>query len=181
MYFQNACELFNVWNIDYEKKLPKMLLREGEHHFRTWLFDALPYVPDTGATSEQKARRERKRAFFEALRFKEGIVVEEGVVRPKKTVCYNCQSEFSVPVQKLVDVKISVCLTSLAWSRTVDKIVLLAGDRDLLPAVEAALPTKVTIRLAYFSEGNVMTSKDLIMKCPEKHPLTGTDLATCVL
>ena len=180
MYLQHACNEFGIFDhIDIEKKLLKVLLREGETHYRTYLFDALPFVPDMGATPDQIAKSDGKYAYFDALRYKEGIMVEEGVVRPKRTICFNCKTEFSVPVQKLVDVKISVRLTSLAWSKVVDKIVLLTGDRDLLPAVEASEPSGTTVRLAYFQEANVQTSKDLIRKCPEKHVLKGSDLAFC--
>ncbi len=181
MYLQHACAHYGLKDIDYEKKLPKVLLRDGETHYRTYYFDALPYVPDTGATQGQYDKRAGKKAFFDALRFKEGIVVEEGVVRPKKAICFNCKTEYYVPVQKLVDVKIAVRLTSLAYSKVADKVVLLAGDRDLLPAVEAAEPSGTAIRLAYFQESDVQTSVDLIKKCPEKHLLSGADLSFCVL
>jgi uncharacterized LabA/DUF88 family protein len=181
MYLQHACDLFGVGHLDYERKLPKMLMREGETHYRTYYFDALPYVPESGATEKQHKDKAGKKAFFDALRYKEGIVVEEGVVRPKRAVCFNCKTEYYVPVQKLVDVKIAVRLTSLAFSKVANKIVLLAGDRDLVPAVEASEPSGTPIRLAYFSEGDVQTSRELIKKCPEKHPLRGADLAVCEL
>lgn len=180
MYLQHACDEFGTGRID-PTKLPKVLLRDGEAHYRTYLFDALPYVPDSGATSEQIERRNAKKTYFDALQYKEGITVEQGVVRPKRTTCFKCRSEFYVPVQKLVDVRMSVRLVSLAWSRIVDKIVLLTGDGDLLPAVEAVEPSGTTVRIAYCSEGNVQTSRALIRKCPEKQQLKGSDLSFCKL
>jgi uncharacterized LabA/DUF88 family protein len=87
--------------------------------------------------------------------------------------------DFSVPVQKLVDVKISVRLVALGTSGIVKKIVLITGDKDLLPAVDAIKDTGTTVRLAYVSEQDVQTSKDLIRACPEKHKLEQPDIASC--
>lgn len=178
MYLQHACDEFGTGRIDLTK-LPKILLRNGESHHRTYLFDALPYASDIGATSEQVERRKAKKAYFDALQYQEAITIEQGVVRPKRTTCYHCNKEFNVPIQKLVDVRMSVRLVQLAWSKIVDKIVLVTGDGDLLPAVEAVEISGTTVRLAYCSEGNVQTSGALIRKCPEKHQLKGNDLAFC--
>jgi len=178
MYLQHACELFRVGRID-PTKLPKILLRNGETHYRTYWFDALPYVPLTGATPEQMTRKIEKKTYFDALQYKEGIVVEEGVVRPKRAICFKCNSEYYVPVQKMVDVKMSVRLVSLAWSKVVDRIVLLTGDGDLIPAVSATEPSGTTVRIAFFSEEGLQTSRGLIRACPEKHQLKGSDLSYC--
>lgn len=145
----------------------------------TYIFDALPYVPRYNATQEQKDRRDGKKKYLEALNYYERITVELGDVRPKRTTCFNCDREFYVPVQKLVDVRMSVRLVSLAWSEIVKKIVLVTGDKDLLPAVQAVEPTGVLVRLAYVEEQDVQTSKALIRVCPEKHKLSKSDLSSC--
>jgi uncharacterized LabA/DUF88 family protein len=76
-------------------------------------------------------------------------------------------------------VKISVRLVSLAWSGIVRKIVLVSGDSDLLPAVEAVKDSSATVRLAYVEEQDVQTSKALIRACPEKQKLTVSDVVSC--
>ncbi|TMI37939.1 NYN domain-containing protein [Candidatus Bathyarchaeota archaeon] len=177
MYLQHIQDEFQTGRIDIAK-LPQVLLRAGEDHHRTWVFDALPYVP-LNATQEQIARKDDKHRYLNALQYKERITVEQGVVRPKLTECYKCGAQFQVPVQKLVDVLISVRLVQLAFSDSVDRIVLVSGDADLLPAVEAAEESNTTIRLAYVEEGHVRTAKALIRKCPEKHQLTSADLSAC--
>jgi len=179
MYLQHACNMFGIGHID-PTKLPDILLRDDETHHRTYWFDALPYLPKVGATLEQRKRRNDKHAYFDALRYKERIVIEEGEVIPKQATCHYCNREFYVPVQKMVDVKMSVRLVSLAWSETVEKIVLLTGDADLVPAVKDVEQSKTTVRLAYLSEGTTQTSKTLIRECPEKHQLTKEDLEKCI-
>lgn len=179
MYVQNASEVFGVRRLD-PRKFPEALLRTPpEEHFMTYIFDALPYVPRYDATQEQKDRRNNKKKYLEALDYYERITVERGDVRPKRTMCFNCNREFYVPVQKLVDVRMSVRLVALAWSEIVKKIVLVTGDKDLLPAVQAVEPTGTIVRLAYVEKENVQTSKALIRACPEKHKLLESDFSLC--
>jgi uncharacterized LabA/DUF88 family protein len=179
MYLQHIQDEFQTGQVDITK-LPKVLLRDGEEHHRTWVFDALPYVPPN-PTPEQITRRNNKHQYLDALQYKERIAVEQGMVRPKTTTCRSCGVEFQVAVQKLVDVKMSVRLVELAYSDSVDRIVLLSGDADLLPAVEASGSSGATIRLAYAESGQVRTSRALIRSCPEKQKLTPEDLAFCRL
>jgi len=180
MYLLNAAKVFGVEQLD-PRKYPETLLRPQppEEHYRTFIFDALPYVPERGAGPWQLEQYRRKQTYLEAIQYYERIAVELGEVRPKRTHCNRCGANFIVPVQKLVDVKISVRLVSLAWSGIVRKIVLVSGDSDLLPAVEAVKDSSATVRLAYVEEQDVQTSKALIRACPEKQKLTVSDVVSC--
>jgi uncharacterized LabA/DUF88 family protein len=84
----------------------------------------------------------------------------------------------------LVDVKLSVRLVSLAWSGVVKKIVLVSGDGDMIPAVEAVDGTEAIVRLEYVDAdekpAKVKTAKGLIKACPEKHRLTKDDFLKAV-
>jgi len=179
MYVQHCAELFQVGRLD-PRKFPQMLLRPNEEHHMTYVFDALPFVPRENPTEKQLELRRNKQTYFDALKYYERIAVELGYVRPKYTKCFNCKTDFYVPVQKLVDVKISVRLVSLAWSDVVKKIILVSGDGDLIPAVEAAEPSAAIVRLAYVDEVGLNTSKVLIQNCPEKHKLTKEDFLKAV-
>ncbi len=180
MYLLNAAQVFGVDQLD-PRKYPEVFLRPQppEEHYRTFIFDALPYVPERGASPRQIDQYRRKQAYLKAIEYYERIAVELGEVRPKHTHCFRCGSNFYVAVQKLVDVKISVRLVSLAWSGVVRKIVLVSGDSDLLPAVEAVKDSPTTVRLAYVEEQDVQTSQALIRACPEKQKLTIQDITAC--
>ena len=171
MYLQNLKDEFSLGTLD-PRLYPAHLLRPGEEHFMTYIFDAEPYVPKDGATVEQLENRRRKREYFEAIQMLERVKVELGYVVPKPGMCPRCGEAFSVPVQKHVDVKISVRLMSLAWERIVEKIVLLCGDGDVLPAVRAIEPTGTIVRLVYGRVGRMWASRALIRECPEKMELT---------
>jgi len=171
MYLQKVCSAFGVDPFDVQK-IPPAVLRAGEETTRTYVFDALPFLPEN-ATSDQRDQRTAKRRFFDYLRLLEHVTVEEGHVQPKPTVCRRCGETFVVPVQKQVDVKISVRLVQLAFSHTVDVIVLVCGDGDITPAVKAIDGTGVDVRLAYATvpEQRVFTSGELIRACQEKRYL----------
>ncbi len=179
MYVEHSANVFKVGKLD-PRKFPKMFLRPDETHHMTYIFDALPFVPHRGATKRQIDLRQGKRSYLDALQYYERVNVELGYVKPRRTTCHSCGVEFEVPVQKLVDVKISVRLVSLAWMEIVKKIVLVSGDGDLIPAVEAAKPTGTIVRLEYVEEGDIRTNKGLIKMCQEKHRLSREDFLKAV-
>lgn len=181
MYVQHCTNFFQTGTLD-PRKYPEMLLHANEEHHMTYVFDALPFVPKENATERQLELRRKKKTFLDALEYYERIKVELGYVRPKFTKCFNCQTNFYVPVQKLVDVKLSVRLVSLAWSGVVKKIVLISGDGDLIPAVEAIDGSGAIVRLEYVDEvdAGIQTAKGLIKACPEKHKLTKDDFLKAV-
>jgi hypothetical protein len=181
MYVQHCADCYQVGRID-PRKYPIMLLHPNEEHHMTYIFDALPFVPETNPTQRQLDLRTQKKSFLDALEYYERIRVELGYVLPKFTKCRNCDTEFFVPVQKLVDVKLSVRLVSLAWSGVVKKIILVSGDGDLIPAVDAVEGAGAIIRLEYVDEigAGIKTSKGLIKACPEKHKLSKDDFLKAV-
>jgi len=174
MYMEHATSAFGMDRLD-PRKFPQMLLRENEEHYMTYIFDALPFVPRESPTQRQIELRRGKKSYLDALQYYERIAVELGYVKPKLTTCHKCDTEFYVPVQKLVDVKISVRLVSLSWTKVVGKIVLVSGDGDLIPAVEAVKPSGTVVRLEYVEERGAETNKGLIKTCPEKHRLSKED------
>ena len=82
MYLQNLKDEYGVDTLD-PRLYPAHLLRPGEEHFMTYIFDAEPYVPKDGATVEQLENRRRKREYFEAIQMLERVKVELGYVVPK--------------------------------------------------------------------------------------------------
>ena len=170
MYYEHAATAYDGYPSDISK-LPSIVLDKEDEHYKTYVFDALPWVPDVNAPSDIE-KRDKKARYLAALKYKERILVEYGHVVPKKKVCPNCGQENVVPVQKAVDVKISVRLVSLSWNKLVDKIVLITGDADLVPAVEDVEKSGVIVKLAYIRVPEVGTSEALIKVCPEKHVFT---------
>ena len=174
MYLENCANVYKKWPVDIEK-IPEVLLRDNEQHYKTYVYDALPWVPENGATAEQIERRDKKKKYLDRLGFYDRINVDLGYVRTKTIKCRSCHNINQVPVQKLVDVKLSIGLISMAWSNNVDKIILITGDADILPAVSQCESSKAIIRLCYVQEKGVKTSQSLIKNCSEKQRLIEED------
>ncbi|HEY9723225.1 MAG TPA: NYN domain-containing protein [Oscillatoriaceae cyanobacterium] len=146
------------------KRLPGVLALDKP--WRTYYYYALPYRSNPPLPAEQAAYEGRKR-FVDFVgrqpRFllREGVV-ERRVVRGEETY-----------VQKRSDVMLAVDLTRLSVLHEITAAVLVAGDSDFVPAVQAARDAGVRVRLRY--EGSTAHA-DLIAACDEAQPLTRHEL-----
>ena len=70
--------------------------------------------------------------------------------------------------QKRVDIWIAVDLVRLSFSHQITKAVLITGDSDLVPAIEAAKDAGVVVQL-YYSRHSV--HHELLQACDERYEL----------
>ncbi|OLS14781.1 MAG: hypothetical protein RBG13Loki_1597 [Promethearchaeota archaeon CR_4] len=98
-------------------------------------------------------------SFHDSLRLMDRFEVTLGDVVPREFYCPHCKEHFTVDTQKRVDVALAVEMVHLATSKHVDSIVLVAGDRDFLPAITAVKHEGVIIRLVH---GPVSTVSELL-------------------
>ncbi|MHA2247220.1 MAG: NYN domain-containing protein [Candidatus Hodarchaeales archaeon] len=101
---------------------------------RTYFFD--------GKTRESQS-------FHDGLQLLDRFEVYLGEVVPRQFFCPSCQETVQVLAQKRVDVALAVELVHLATSQQIDLIVLIAGDRDFIPAIETAKHAGVILRLIH--------------------------------
>jgi len=94
-------------------------------------------------------------SFHDSLRVMDRFEVTLGDVVPREFHCPHCNERFTVDTQKRVDVALAVEMVHLATSNHVDSIVLVAGDRDFLPAITAAKHAGVIIRLVHGPQSTV--------------------------
>lgn len=132
---------FNQPNIDYEK-FSDQLCRNEYKRLRTYVYDCMPYQSDP-PTSEEKEKYSRMDKFVSAIKklprfeFRKGRLQK---IEIDNKVRYK---------QKMVDVLLSVDLVRLSWSKQVQAAILVAGDSDYVPAVEAARDAGVIVILYY--------------------------------
>lgn len=67
-----------------------------------------------------------------------GVKIVFGKFKVKEEVCRICHKTYTVPEEKRTDVNIAVTLFRLAHEDQFDTALLISGDTDLAPAVEAA-------------------------------------------
>ena len=121
---------FGGARIDFEK-LVNSLVPEDQL-LRTYYYHCPPYM-SYPPTEEQLTRSENKSRFFSALE-----TIPKFEVRLGKLV-YKCESSNGQPIfaQKLIDTMMSVDIVKLAMSGRVNKVVVVAGDSDYVPAITA--------------------------------------------
>src|SRR5271157_752040 len=102
-------------------------------------------------------RTQQNQSFHDYLQIQDRFDVILGDVVQREAFCPHCNQSFSIDTQKRVDVALAVELVHLATAKHVDLIVLIAGDRDFLPAVTAAKHEGVIVRLIHGYASTVST------------------------
>jgi uncharacterized LabA/DUF88 family protein len=152
-YFYHVKADLGCANVDFSRLAEE--LAGGATGAETRLYDALPFVsPHCGA--EERARWERKRRFLDALSYLPGFVVRLG------RTAFRGVSEAGAAIyqQKRVDTLIAVDLAVMAAKRSIRHAVLLAGDSDFVPAVQAARAEGTAVHLVHRG-----AHRDLIAAC----------------
>ncbi|MFX0171830.1 MAG: NYN domain-containing protein [Candidatus Hodarchaeota archaeon] len=110
------------------------------YRIRTYFFD--------GKTQESQS-------FHDGLQLLDRFEVYLGEVVPRTFSCPSCQETVQILAQKRVDVALAVELVHLATTQQIDLIVLIAGDRDFIPAIETAKHAGIILRLIHGKAGTV--------------------------
>jgi uncharacterized LabA/DUF88 family protein len=140
---------FGMPKIDFQALSSQMVGRIGPsvELLRTYYYHCLPYQSNP-PTEEESRRYSQRRGFYQALErlpkycVKYGRLVRRG---PDKDGQYDFE-------QKRVDALLSVDLVKLAATSQITHAAILAGDSDLIPAVEAAKESGVSVYLFHGQE-----------------------------
>lgn len=148
--------------VDY-KRLPDVLA--GERPWRTYYYYCMPWVSEPPLPAEHAVHQAKQR-FVDFLAGQKRWVMREGVLerRGSRDFWYE---------QKRVDVMLAIDLTTLATLKEIQQAVLVAGDSDFVPLVEAVQAAGVPVRLRY-APGTAHA--DLIAACRSGQPLTRAEL-----
>ena len=112
--------------LDY-KKLSSCFIKADENIIDVYYF--------TSVVIWAPAKAKRHEVYISALK-KMGIKVVRGRFKNKDVKCRSCNRWFGVPVEKQTDINIATKLFELAHKNVCEKIVLISGDTDLVPAIE---------------------------------------------
>ncbi len=109
------------------EKLCQCFLTKDETLSTVYYFTALT------TWSEEKTKRHR--LYIRALESM-GIQTIYGAFKEKEVFCTECKNIFLKREEKRTDVNIAIHLLGLAQSNTYDRVLLVTGDSDLIPAIE---------------------------------------------
>ena len=132
---------FGEPDIAYET-FSDLLCKDEYKRLRTYVYDCMPYQSNP-PTSEEKKRYSRMDEFVHTIKNLPRFEFRKG--RLQKIVVGNKV----IFKQKMVDVLLSVDLVRLSWSKQIQAAILVAGDSDYVPAVEAARDAGVLVILYY--------------------------------
>lgn len=133
-------EVFGNVHLDL-KKLPAKLAGEKEI-LRTYYYHCLPYQSSPPTPDEQR-RFSGAQKFYNALSTFDRFQARLGVLALRG---YDAKGE-PIFVQKKVDILMGVDLALLSGKQQISEAILLAGDSDFIPAVEAAKSEGVLVKL----------------------------------
>jgi len=152
--------------ISYER-LSDHITGEGYERLRTYFYYCMPYQSDP-PTPEEAVRYSRARRWVSILQRLPRFEVRLGKLERR-------EGSFE---QKRVDVLLAVDLVRMSWDHQIQKAVLITGDSDFVPAVEAAKDAGVLVHL-YYSERTA--HRELLDACDERTPISQDLIDACVL
>jgi len=162
--------------IDYLKL--SEIVCQGYHRVRTFVYDCLPYQADP-PTEEQKELYAGKTKIFSALKKLPSFEIRFGKQRPRG-------GDY---IQKGVDVLLTVDMVRLSSKGQVQKIFLVSGDGDYVPAVQAAKDEGVSVKLFHSGAFQRMPngkmqpkySNDLWTACDERQVIDENLVKQCLM
>jgi uncharacterized LabA/DUF88 family protein len=123
--------------IDFLKFCDKVC--DGKERLRTYFYDCKPYISDP-PTNEEKIKTSQYNKFAGKVEALPRFQMRFGKLRKNKDGSYE---------QKRVDILLAVELVRLSWSGQIGHAVIVTGDSDFVPAIEAAKDAGVITRLYY--------------------------------
>lgn len=153
--------------IDYEKLASAMAA--PDELLRTYYYHCLPYQSNP-PTEEEKQRFSGKQRFYYRL----GLLPKFQVRLGKLVYRGTNQAGERIFVQKRVDTMVGVDMALLAGKARITRLILLSGDSDLIPAIEAVKAEGVSVTLWHGAKTPYTApSVELFNLCDERRELTG--------
>lgn len=170
--------------LDYLKFSNKLCQANMSERFRTYVYDAPPYQNDP-PTEYERTLFSEKQKFKTYLDSQPSFQTRQGIcLRIPNKECYQHKSgKFKEPcrhiTQKGVDVKFTIDLVSLATDKRIDKVILITGDSDFVPAIEYARDSHLKIILYYARGKRHFVHKGLFFACDERIQMDNALFADC--
>ena len=139
-------------------------MRASDTLLRAYYYHCMPYRSDPPTTDEER-RYASKRRFIDALSYIPRFQVRLGHLN------FQGLTDSGQPIfqQKRVDMMLGVDMALLAVKQRVDRMALLTGDSDTIPAVEAVKPEGIVVTLWHGPlKGRSSPSRDLYQIADER-------------
>jgi uncharacterized LabA/DUF88 family protein len=152
---------FDYAKLDYLKFSNN--LSQGTERFRTYYYDCMPFQSNPPTEFERKLFSGMDR-FIYSLRKLPRFDVKLGKLGKRTQVCRECDFRNIVFEQKKVDILMAVDIVRLSWQKSVNNIIIIAGDSDFIPAIKNAKEAGMMTQL-YYSKYSV--HDELLIMCDD--------------
>jgi uncharacterized LabA/DUF88 family protein len=138
-YFAKVTEQnFNRPHTDFQRLSD--VLSGSAQRLRTYFYDCMPYQGDPPTVLEKEKYAAKAKFIHAVQRSVQRFQFRQGRLRKTGTATFE---------QKRVDVMLGVDMVRLCSKKQIDHVILIAGDSDLVPAVEACKEEGAIVRLYY--------------------------------
>ena len=160
------------YRIDFGKLVKNIVQQTGSDKeiIRVYYYHCLPYQ-DNPPTQEQSQKFGGAQRFFRALQRTSRFEVRLG------RLAYRGVDENGVAIheQKRVDLMLGLDLMALSAKHIIDEVILVAGDSDFVPAVNAAKKEGLVVYLVHGDRPH----DDLLDEVDERIPITQDLISGC--
>ena len=133
-------------------------LGAGMERLRTYYYHCMPFQ-STPPTEEERRRYSSMESYILRLKKLPRFQFRQGKLQ-------RIGNEFR---QKRVDIWMAVDLVRMASQKQIDKAIVMTGDSDLVPAIEAARDCGVVVELYYSANSR---HDELLQACDERYEIT---------
>ena len=138
-YFAKVTEQnFNRPAVDFQRLSD--VLSAPAQRLRTYYYDCMPYQSDPPTPAEKEKHAAKARFIHAVQRSVQRFQFRQGRLRRTGPTTFE---------QKRIDVLLGVDMVRLCSKKQIDQVILIAGDADLVPAVEACKEEGAIVRLYY--------------------------------
>lgn len=133
-------------------------------------------APDVAKEAEEK--RKRQSDYLEALCTLPNLHLYEGIYKPRRIKCFQCEQTWRTHEEKMTDVNIATELLTDVFLDRIDQAVIVSGDSDLSPPMKrirelfpdkqivvAFPPRRVTNRLLQTATKTVNITEKMLRHC----------------
>jgi len=170
-YFQKVLQyVFHSPKIDFEAFSNKVC---GDcERLRTYFYYCMPYQSDPPTRAERERYANADKFIFSLSR------LNRFETRLGKLIRIPTTGEYA---QKRVDVLLSVDLVRMSWDHQIGKAILVTGDSDFVPAIQAAKDAGV-LTVLYYSRAHPQVSAldELLYACDERIEITQDLINSCL-
>lgn len=168
-YWLNVCQLAN--------ELAGTCQLIATKYFTSRIAGAYP-EDEPAIAQEANEKRKRQSDYLEALSTQPGFHLFEGLYKPHRMKCFQCDQTWRTHEEKMTDVNIATELLTDVFLNRIDVAVVVSGDSDLSPpimrirqlfpdkqVVIAFPPRRVTNKLLQIASHTINITDKMLRRC----------------